>query len=524
MRKKMQNLSAVALALGVMLGLTACERTDLARASLIPKPVSVIATGGAFELTEGIDIYVQGESDELRQIGQYLADKLNPATGFGIEVKTAAEMRGPGNIFLALAGGDPELGEEGYELTITEEQVNLHANKPAGLFHGIQTLRQLFPAAIERSEIRPGPWRLATGVIRDYPVYEYRGLMLDTARYFFAADEVRRYIDRLAYYKMNVLHLHLSDDQGWRIEIKSWPKLAKHGGKTSVGGRRGGYYTQEQYADIVAYAQRRYVTVIPEIDMPGHTHAALASAASLNCDGKSPELYTGIEVGFSTLCIHNKTTYEFVDDVIRELAALTPGPYLHIGGDEARATHGEDYVFFMSRVQDIVAAHGKKVLAWEEIAAAPLRPGTVVQYWAKPEHAIKGIGQGARVLMSPAARAYLDMQYDAASRHGLHWAGYIEADQAYDWDPATLVPEIGKANIIGIEAPLWAETVTDSQAAEYLVFPRLLGYAEIGWTPKERRNWRDYRTRLAAHGERIKAMNIGYYPSKLVPWNTASEK
>jgi hexosaminidase len=522
--KTIKNLSLSSFLLAVILSQTACKPTDLARESLIPKPVSAVSTGSSFDLTDQTNIYVQGESSELKQVGQFLADKLNPSTGLGIEVKTTAETPVPGNIFLSLSGGDTELGDEGYELTITEKLVSLKANKAVGLFHGIQTIRQLLPAKIELAEKQKGPWKLATGTIRDYPSYGYRGAMLDVARHFFGVEDVKNYIDQLAYYKMNVLHLHLSDDQGWRIEIRSWPNLTAHGSKTEVGGGEGGFYTQEQYSDIVKYAQDRYITIIPEIDMPGHTNAALSSVAMLNCDGKMTELYTGIKVGFSTLCTSKETTYKFIDDVIRELAALTPGEYLHIGGDESHATKIEDYIPFMNRVQDMVMAHGKKVLAWDEIALATLKPNTVVQYWAKAANATKGVAQGAKVLMSPAKNAYLDMQYDSASTYGLHWAAYIEVDKGYNWDPAKLVPEIKKENIIGIEAPLWSETVSNRQEAEYLIFPRLLGYAEIGWTPAELRNWDNYKVRLANHGDRMKAMDISYYPSKLVPWHTKDRK
>lgn len=512
------------LILTAVFGQMACQHSDLSKENLIPKPVSVIPEGRNFDLTDQTNIYVQGELAELKQIGQYLADKLNPSTGLGIEVKTTTDVPGPGNIYLSLSATDQQLGDEGYELKITDKLVSLTAGKPAGLFHGIQTIRQILPAQVEMGTLQKGSWKLPTGTIRDYPEYGYRGSMLDVARHFFELDEVKKLIDQMAYYKMNVLHLHLSDDQGWRIEIKSRPNLTAIGGKTEVGGGPGGFYTQEQYAGLVKYAQDRYITIIPEIDMPGHTNAALASYAELNETGKATELYTGTDVGFSTLATKKETTYKFIDDVIGELAALTPGEYLHIGGDESHVTKIEDYIPFMNRVQEIVAAHGKKVLAWDEIALATLKPNTVVQYWDKTENAVKGVAQGAKVLMAPAKKAYLDMQYDSTSTYGLHWAGYVEVDKGYNWDPATLVPEIKKENIIGIEAPLWSETVSNIQEAEYLIFPRLQGYAEIGWTPANLRNWDEYKVRLASHAGRMKASNIQFYPSKLVPWNEEGKK
>jgi hexosaminidase len=502
----------------------ACQNTDISKENMIPKPVSIVAGGETFDLTDQTDIYVQGDSPEIKKIGQYLADKLNPSTGLKIEVKTTTRSPAPGNMYLSLEKNDQELGDEGYELKITDKLISLSANKPAGLFHGIQTIRQLLPPQIEMSSLQKATWTIPTGTIRDYPVYGYRGMMLDVARHFFTVEEVKNLIDKLAYYKLNMLHLHLSDDQGWRIEIKSWPNLTAHGAKTEVGGGEGGFYTQEQYTDLVNYAIDRYVTIIPEIDMPGHTNAALASYAGLNEKGKATELYTGIDVGFSSLATKKETTYKFIDDVIGELAALTPGEYLHIGGDESHATKIEDYISFMNRVQDIVAVHSKKVLAWDETALATLKPNTVVQFWDKADNAAKGVAQGAKVLMAPAKQAYLDMQYDSTSTCGLHWAGYTEVDKAYNWDPALLVPQIKKENILGIEAPLWSETVSNLHEAEYLIFPRLPGYAEIGWTPAALRNWDNYKLRLANHGERLKAMNVNFYPSKLVPWNLGNKK
>jgi hexosaminidase len=521
---KKQNTILAFVVLTALFGQMACTPTDLSKENIIPKPVSIVPTGESFDLTDQTDIYVQGESAELLKIGQYLADKLNPSTGLGIEVKTTGEAPSSGNIYLSLSENDAELGDEGYELTITDSSVKLTANKPAGLFYGVQTIRQLLPSKVELATAQKGPWKMATGTIRDYPVYEYRGSMLDVARHFFEVEEVKTLIDQLATYKMNRFHLHLSDDQGWRIEIKSWPNLTTHGGSTEVGGGPGGFYTQEQYSDIVKYAQERFITIVPEIDMPGHTNAALASYPELNKSGKATELYTGIEVGFSSLDAHKELTYKFIDDVIRELAALTPGEYIHIGGDESHATKIEDYIPFINRVQDIVEAHGKKVLGWDEIALSTLKPNTIVQYWALAENAVKGVEQGAKVLMSPAKNAYLDMQYDSVSTFGLHWAAYIEVDKGYNWDPANLVPEIKRENIVGIEAPLWSETVSNRFEAEYLIFPRLLGYAEIGWTPAELRNWDEYKVRLANHGERMEAMNISYYPSKLVDWEAKDKK
>jgi hexosaminidase len=350
---------------------------------------------------------------------------------------------------------------------------------------------------------------------------------------------VKLYIDQLALYKINFLHLHLSDDQGWRIEIKSWPNLTAHGGKTEVGGGAGGFYTQEQYTELINYAQARYITIVPEIDMPGHINSALASYGELNggtivpVEGRVPinasnnildgklkptELYTGMQVGWSTLRIEKEVTFKFVEDVIREISALTPGPYFHVGGDEAQVTKKEDYIAFVNRFQEIVKKYNKQMVGWEEIAQGNINQETVTQHWKLPKYALIAVEKGSKLIVSTAEKAYLDMQYDSTTKLGLHWAAYIEVDKAYNWNPATLVNGIGKENILGIEAPLWSETISNSDEIEYLTFPRLLGYAEIGWSTDANRNWDEYKIRLGKHAQRMKALGINFYRSKLVEW------
>ena len=517
----MKNLFII---LGIITFIVACEveepatPKDLAKESLIPKPVSLAATGSSFKIKPETDIFIKGDNDLLVGIGSYLANLLKPSTGYDISVSASGENNTTGHFLLELVE-DESLGKEGYELLITKDQVNLKASQPAGLFYGIQTIRQLLPANVERNNQQNEAWEIATGTIRDYPEYEYRGAMLDVARHFFSVADVKRYIDFLASYKMNVLHLHLSDDQGWRIEIETWPELTLIGGSTQVGGGKGGFYTKQQYAEIVQYAQDNFITIVPEIDMPGHTNAALASYPELNCNGKAPELYTGIEVGFSTLCTDKEVTYEFVNDVIRELAVMTPGPYIHVGGDESHATPLEDYIPFINRVQEIVESHDKIMIGWDEVANAKLNPGSIAQFWKFTENAKMAIDQGAKLIMSPASKTYMDMKYDSTTELGLAWAGLIEVNTGYDWDPTTLTDTISRANILGVEAPLWSETVTNMNEIEYMVFPRLLGYAEIGWTPVDQRSWEDYKVRLSQFEPRFKALNIDFYESPVVPWS-----
>ncbi|WP_167615705.1 beta-N-acetylhexosaminidase [Maribellus sediminis] len=510
----MKKITVSALVAALFVLFQACSEkieTDLTKTAFIPKPVSIAATGTAFEIKKSTVIYVQEGSEQLLHTAGILAAEIGKVTG-QTRVQTVSEAPSKG-IYLAIQEND-DLGKEGYELNIGKKLITITGTNAAGCFYGVQTLLQTLPVNTSLEE----PLYLATGTVRDYPEYGYRGAMLDVARHFFTLEEVKQYIDFLAMYKMNALHLHLSDDQGWRIEIKSWPKLTEIGAQTEVGGGEGGFYTQEQYKELVQYAADRQIMIVPEIDMPGHTNAALASYAELNCDGKARDLYTGTEVGFSTLCTDKEVTYEFIDDVLRELAALTPGEYIHIGGDESHVTAHDDYVYFVNRVQKIVEKYGKKVIGWDEIANAELVDDATVQFWADVKNTTMGVEKGAKVLMSPAARAYLDMQYDSTSQYGLHWAGYIEVDHGYNWDPATLVEGVTKENIIGIEAPLWSETVSNIDEAEYLVFPRLPGYAEIGWTAPAQRNWDEYKTRLAKHGKRFEALGIDYYKSALVPW------
>jgi hexosaminidase len=519
-KRKISNQAKAFIFITMLFSIMSCKPkldSDLESVSIIPKPVSVTGTGDWFVLKPETVICYPADNEEVRHIAMYLGENLKPATGYDLKLVPSVDAQ-KFSIYLTLTGSGAA-GDEGYELDITTDLVRLSANAPAGLFRGVQTIMQLFPASIEAKTIQEASWDLPTGKITDHPEYAYRGMMLDVARHFFSVEDVKTLIDYISRYKINVLHLHLSDDQGWRIEIKSWPKLTEIGGSTEVGGGEGGFYTQEQYSDIVRYAAERYITIVPEIDMPGHTNAALASYPELNCDGKARELYTGTEVGFSSLCTRKEITYKFVDDVVREISALTPGQYFHIGGDESHATKEADYIPFIERVQDIVASHGKQVLGWDDIAISNLKPNTVAQHWSNVKNANMAVEKGAKILMSPAVKAYIDMQYDSTTKLGLHWAAYIEVDSAYMWDPATFTPGIGREDIIGVEAALWTETITNLEEMEYMVFPRLPGHAEIGWTAPSQRNWEEYRERLADHGARFRAMGIDFYESGKVDWN-----
>ena len=343
--------------------------------------------------------------------------------------------------------------------------------------------------------------------------------MLDVARHFFSVADVQRYIDLLALYKYNVLHLHLTDDQGWRIAIHSWPRLATFGGSTAVNGDPGGYYSAAEYREIAEYAAARCITIVPEIDAPGHVNAALAAYPELSCAATPPALYTGIEVGFSTLCRDKPITDQFLNDVIGELAVLTPGDYIHIGGDEAKSTQPAEYNEFVEQLTRIVTDHGKIPISWAEISRAPLSANVVAQYWDVNDAARSAraaAAQGIDVILSPANRCYIDQKYDDATELGLTWAGPVSVREAYDWDPGDFgVPE---GQILGVEAGLWTETLRTIAELEYMSFPRLAGIAEIGWSPQSAHGWTAYRRRLAAQAARWVAMGINYHRATDVDW------
>ncbi|WP_245204237.1 beta-N-acetylhexosaminidase [Kitasatospora sp. RG8] len=351
---------------------------------IVPAPYSATTgSGPAYRLTGRTVVRAAGgdgeQAAEVRRIAGQLADELRRPTGLPLPV---ADDDGPDGIRLDLDPALPgQTGPEGYRLTSDATAVRITARTPAGLYRGTQTLRQLLPPQIEsRTPAAAGTeWTVAAVDIDDRPRYAYRGAMLDVARHFFTPAEVRGYIDRLALYKVNFLHLHLSDDQGWRIEIPARPALTRAAAGSEVGGTPGGFYTAADYQEIVRYAQERYLTVVPEIDLPGHSNAVLAAYPELDCTGSAkPWPYTGIEVGFSTLCPTGDAVFAFTRDVVAEIARLTPGPYLHIGGDEVKKVAPEAYREFVRRVAAQVSAAGKTPVGWNQTA-----PGGIglLQYW-----------------------------------------------------------------------------------------------------------------------------------------------
>lgn len=396
---------------------------------------------------------------------------------------------------------------ESSRIEVWSEGIHVLAADAAGLFYAVQTLRQL-----------PGEDGLIPAqTIEDSPRFAYRGAMLDVARHFFDVATVRAVIDRLALLKLNHLHLHLTDDQGWRLEIASRPRLTEVASGTAVGGGPGGFYTGADYREIVEYAARNHIVIVPEIDIPGHTNAALLAYPELADAGVLVENYTGTEVGFSSLAINSEASYDFLRDVLAEVAALTPGPYLHIGGDEALKTEPEDFLTFIARAGRIAADTGKTVLGWHEMGrSSDLPRGSIGQYWSLTtprENAaaeiLSFVNQGGSAILSPADRIYLDIKHTAADPLGLVWpGGPVSARQSYEWEPSELVAGLDEPSILGIEAPLWTETVATLADIDAMYFPRLLGVAETAWSPRAgetrpERSWESFAPAVAAWFERV---------------------
>jgi hexosaminidase len=497
--------------------------------SIVPQPVSQrsLPTGG-FVLAMTTRVVFNGAGSEAT--ARWLADELWRTTGF-----TLSAVRGPakpGDISLVVSAGSAPAGHaaEGYTLRCDSDGVRIAADTSTGLFWGVRSLQQLFPAVAERDAANKPIWSVPALVVSDYPRFAYRGAMLDVARHFFPVKDVKRYLDDLSLLKINYLHLHLTDDQGWRIQITGWPKLTSIGAQSEVGGGAGGFYTQDEYREIVDYAASLHITIVPEVDLPGHTNAALASYPELNCSGVAPARYTGTSVGFSSLCVDKDITYRFIDDVVRELAELTPGPYLHLGGDESLATSPADFLTFIARATAVAAKHGKTIIGWQEMGRSSRLPkGTVGQYWdfVTPRDdtgalAASFVRQGGAIIMSPADVAYLDMKYTKGDRMGQLWAdGTTSVRESYSWEPDDIVPAVTDGAILGVEAPLWTESIVTIKEVEYMTFPRLAAVAEIGWSPKGtagEHGFAGFRLRLAALGEYWTAAGTTFYRDPDIPW------
>lgn len=493
---------------------------------LVPAPVSAIAGEGRMPITATTRVL------DSSPAAAQLIDAVERRSGIRLSLADAA----PADIELRI---DPAVAApEGYTLSVDDRVVVVGADE-AGLFYGVQTLLQLL------REDDDG-WGILRADVHDAPRFPRRGVMLDVARHFFDVDEVMSFIDSTSALKFNHLHLHLTDDQGWRIHIDSWPKLTELSSGTSVDGHPGGFYTKDDYRRIVAHAASRHMIVIPEVDLPGHTHAIGVAypelveapvisdafiADSAQREQALPvhgETFLGWGVGHSSVRIHEERTYEFVRDVIRELAELTPGPYIHIGGDESLGTPQADFDHFAERATAIVVEAGKTPVAWHEMGSADgIAEGTVGQYWGKkvPEgaHAAEAahfVERGGALIMSAADAAYLDMKYTEDFPLGLSWAALIDVRTAYEWEP-TAILDVPDSAILGIEAPLWSETTRTLSEVQQLVFPRAAAHAEAAWSPSTatERTWDSFRVRLGTLAPLWKAEGVDFHPADEIPWS-----
>ncbi len=441
------------------------------------------------------------------QTAQLAAKLLTSHTGTEVTANRDSTAR---TIDLVLEEEGANYTAESYRLQVDTDAVTLSAGSEQGLQRGLATLAQLVANDAQSRVVVP----LVT--IEDSPRYPWRGLSLDVARSFYTVEEVERVIDMLWLYKFNRLHLHLTDDQGWRLEIPGWEALTEVSGNTAGEGGTPGFYSTEDFARIQDYAQARGIVVVPEIDMPGHTNAATHAYGELNPTGQPTPAYAGTKVGFSMLHPELPATEKFLQGVIGSVAAQTRGPYLHFGGDEALDMNQDNYRILVERIDQIIRENGKQPVAWQEAAAADLTPPIFYQFWdprLDTDDLAQAVNHGAQIIISIATRTYFDMKYDASTPYGQDWAGYVSLEDAYAWDPARVIPGVDEADIAGVEAAIWTEKIQDFTALSYQLLPRLAATAEVGWAPTDSRNADDFFTRLGSHRQRWSRQGWDWHPS-----------
>jgi hexosaminidase len=533
--------------------------------SIIPEPVSLVKNNGTFTLPKNVIIQV-AKTPETKPVIDYLSLHLSIPTGSFVTTQVDASTE---TIRLVLnPQANPTIGKEGYQLSVTPKLVTIKANTPAGLFYGVQTLLQLFPQQIASKELVNGvKWTLPCVDITDYPKLGWRGLMFDVARHFFTKNEVKQYIDAMVKYKYNLLHLHLTDDEGWRLEIKGLPKL------TQVGAWRvkkegafgdfipptpnepkdyGGFYTQDDIKEIIQYAKDRFVDIMPEIDVPGHSLAAIASYPELSCtpgadkyNVRSGEKIMDWSRGAppiamvdNTLCPANEKVYAFLDTVLTQVAALFPFEYIHLGGDEAPINFWqkneavkalmqregmkkieEVQGYFERRVKTIVESKGKKFIGWDEILENPMPENTTVMSWRGMKYGIDAAQKGHEVIMSPTTYAYIDyMQGDAITEPKVYAS--LRLNKSYEFEP---VPAGVNAKLIkGAQANLWTEQVYNIRQAEYMTWPRGMAVAESAWSPSAKKNWKTFFNKVENHFDRLDYAETKYAPTVYEPIFTVS--
>lgn len=529
--------------------------------AIIPEPVSVIKSEGYFVLPSNVVIQAPA-LPEIKQVVTFLQERLSIPTGSYVAEVSTPSAASTINLILN-DKQNSALGAEGYQLSVTPNHITIKANKPAGLFYGVQSLIQLFPKEIESKEaIEDIAWKAPCVEIIDYPRVGWRGLMFDVARHFFTKAEVKQYIDAMVRYKYNILHLHLTDDEGWRIEIKGFPKLTDVGAwnvkKVGEFGNffppaadeprnYGGFYTQDDIRELVQYAKERFVNILPEIDVPGHSLAAIASYPELSCTpgAENYRVRSGerimdwsrgappIALVDNTLCPANEKVYSFLDTVITQVAQLFPFDYIHMGGDEAPFNFWEksDSIkalmkkeglknmhqvqgYFEKRIQKIVESKGKKFMGWDEILDGDMPQNTAVMSWRGIKYGIEAAKRKHEVVMSPTTYAYLDyMQADAITEPRVYAS--LRLSKSYEFDP--IPAGVDKKYIKGGQANLWTEQVYNIRQAEYMTWPRGLAIAESVWSPIEKKNWNNFFNRVEQHFKRLDVAETKYAPSVYDP-------
>jgi hexosaminidase len=516
---------------------------------LIPQPVEIQQSEGVFTLNGSSTIGF--DSQDSRKIAEMLSQKLNLSTGFAFEPRQITT----GSIQFNLnKQPDGQIGKEGYTLLSSSKGVVISANSPAGLFYGMQTLLQLLPKEIESKTRVAMTWTIPSVKITDYPRFGWRGIMLDVSRNFFTKEEVKNYIDQIARYKFNTFHWHLTDDNGWRIEIKSLPKLTEVGAwrvprfgqfgqrsapKDGEAATVGGFYTQSDIKEIVQYAQERNITIVPEVDVPGHSMAAIASYPELSCT-KDPNTKVNPGSSFSewykdgsfkmkldnTLNPSDEKVYEFLDKVFTEIASLFPNPYIHVGGDECykgfwtsdagcqalmkkmnMKQPEELQAYFMKRVETILKAKSKKLIGWDEILEGGIAPEATVMSWRGIKGGIEAAKMGHDVVMTPTTFAYLDYQQGESTIEPPIYAS-LRLNKCYSYEP---VPEgVDAKYILGGQGNLWTEQIVTLHHAEYMTWPRGWALAEDFWSSKDSKNWTSFIQRVEKQFDRADVEGVNY--------------
>ncbi len=508
--------------------------TNPAETAIIPKPLQEENLGGSFSFDSSTRIEVESGCEATRGVALFLSELLSACTGHSIPVEAMHHdrERRANTISLTTADVSADLGEEGYELSVLPDSVALRAPQAAGLFYGVQTLRQLLPAHVEQREPTPdASLTLPCVRIEDRPRFAWRGLLLDCARHFMTKDFILRIVDLLAYHKMNVLHLHLVDDQGWRVEIEKYPKLTEVGAWRDENGERcGGFYTQDELREIVAYAASRHVIVVPEIEMPGHATTAIASYPELSCDGKPTPVGTRWEVFKNVLCVGKESTLEFIENVLAEILDIFPSPFIHIGGDEADRGNWENCELCQKRIQKenlqnenelqsymirrvgrFLTTRGRRLIGWDEILLGGGLPQTaVVQSWRDFEGTISACKMGMETVCSPLSHVYFDYPHTEDPSKP-DWMRVTPVEKVYEFEPIpdAVSPDAVRL-VLGSQCCVWTEYILQETFDRH-VFPRLCALSEVVWSPAESREWSDFEKRLEIHFERLDALGVDSY-------------